>query len=223
MISSDPLLVVAALVGLCLASCAVLFAGLRSTAVVKDPKYQLGGAVAAFFLLLPIVATIHDRLRPKEPDKLETAQIIPPGYTAVTIKDANLSLAIPKEYVPEAEMIMRVYRTKSGNKDQIAISVQRNTQVNDCNSPEKIQEMMHTLSKFFQTAFSNSILEDIRPAPTLGFNGAEAILRAGESMGSIVLTRMRLICDPKLAHLVFLGLPPDEIGAKVASTIVIIP
>ena len=60
-----PLLVISALFGLSLLAAWVLFAKLKSTATVTNPKYQLGGAAAGFVVVMSLLSGTYIKVDDK--------------------------------------------------------------------------------------------------------------------------------------------------------------
>src|SRR5262245_10763313 len=60
--NANPLQIVSILFALSLLAAVVLFAFFKSTAIIKTPKYQAGGAIAGFVIVYSILQFSFDRI-----------------------------------------------------------------------------------------------------------------------------------------------------------------
>ena len=141
-----PLLVISVLFGLSLLAAWVLFAKLKGTAVVTNPKYQLGGAAAGFVVVMSLLSGTYikvddknkqDQIKAlstklKEADDKATAgekcveeqrrEITYSGTVQPAMSDAYVVLSVSEGIVhPDGKFALKVPHTKPS--DQPALYV----------------------------------------------------------------------------------------------------
>ncbi len=109
----NKLVAISTIVGLSLLAAVVLFGFLKSTGVVKNDAFELGGAAAGFLITLWTLRKWHDAIDEKELEELRTrtrqltdqlgqlevpAMQLPAGYTSFVDREHSLQFGYPSDW-----------------------------------------------------------------------------------------------------------------------------